>query len=536
MDLPPGVDIAEEYQLPTAAPGVETLVTPSEDFMLWIGHLPVTTSDEVVTLVVNALGPCSWWKRWVNPITGTPMTFAFASFADASTAGKLLRVLQGFPLESAHLEAKADQEVANVIEQSVADTFTADDAAVEIAELKMRIEKQRQGSMLERLRTVEGEGIVVAGVSVSAEEVSTLTDEIRAFRERTHQLEEAKNRQVREDILWKEKREALREQEEKEKEKEKEQRERESSEKDETERQPTVSAVLGAIAKEKQVERQKKWQGYEEVAREWYRIEQRRLTHRRQEQEDKIRRKQRHKRLWDHVDDDDDGWWEERMLHERGLRKRKLFAEKELARDLQLLAAAANEQQQQPAPMKTIFTRLDVDQSEKPSNMVPITFSLPAESAEVHALYQKAAKRSLIRIDYTAEEEKVAEDLRHLQHSQYGIQRQEPTAAHQAQGKAQIDIIPNELQDLTSISMQWDLVESAKIIEDRIQPWLQQKSQELLGEESDTFVQFICSLLKRQCRIEELVEVLRKFVDRDAEKFTVLLWQKLLYHIAAVRN
>jgi RNA-binding protein 25 len=76
----------------------------------------------------------------------------------------------------------------------------------------------------------------------------------------------------------------------------------------------------------------------------------------------------------------------------------------------------------------------------------------------------------------------------------------------------------------------WDL--QADIVEQKLRPWIARKIADLLGEEEESLIKFVCTKLNGHTPPAELVDNLAHLVDEEALPFVIKLWRMLLFEIA----
>ena len=65
-------------------------------------------------------------------------------------------------------------------------------------------------------------------------------------------------------------------------------------------------------------------------------------------------------------------------------------------------------------------------------------------------------------------------------------------------------------------------------------PWIQKKIAEYLGEEENTLVEYIVSNLRKHASATTMLELLTKILDDEAEMFVMKMWRMLIFEIKKV--
>ncbi|KAH3764640.1 RNA-binding protein 25 [Pelomyxa schiedti] len=95
--------------------------------------------------------------------------------------------------------------------------------------------------------------------------------------------------------------------------------------------------------------------------------------------------------------------------------------------------------------------------------------------------------------------------------------------------KQLINSIPTDKEGLVKYTINWALVDQFQIIDKRIKPWVSKKIVEFLGEEEETFMQFVTSKLEEHIALESLLDQLTNVLEDEAEMFVIKLWRMLIF-------
>ncbi|KAL7675998.1 hypothetical protein ACOME3_002257 [Neoechinorhynchus agilis] len=98
-----------------------------------------------------------------------------------------------------------------------------------------------------------------------------------------------------------------------------------------------------------------------------------------------------------------------------------------------------------------------------------------------------------------------------------------------------IEFIPSDTDKLYAYPVDWDMVDD-DLMQGRIQPWIEKKIVEYIGEEEKTLVEFISQKILRHSAPTDILSDVRMVLDDEADVFLVKLWRLLIYETEARRN
>lgn len=97
--------------------------------------------------------------------------------------------------------------------------------------------------------------------------------------------------------------------------------------------------------------------------------------------------------------------------------------------------------------------------------------------------------------------------------------------------KEMVSKIPHDKDVLWKYPIDWVVVDRENMVPNKLRPWVIKKIKELLGEEEQTLIDFICTKLSNHCRPQELLTELKLVLEDDAELFVQKLWKIMIYYI-----
>lgn len=90
--------------------------------------------------------------------------------------------------------------------------------------------------------------------------------------------------------------------------------------------------------------------------------------------------------------------------------------------------------------------------------------------------------------------------------------------------------IPQDRKALFMYPVDWVAVDKNSLVSSKLRAWVASKVIELLGEEENTVIEFICSKLTSHCHPNKLLAELRLVFDDEADIFIEKLWRILIYY------
>jgi len=99
-----------------------------------------------------------------------------------------------------------------------------------------------------------------------------------------------------------------------------------------------------------------------------------------------------------------------------------------------------------------------------------------------------------------------------------------------------IKTIPTKKEELYEYTIDWRAVKQHNIIYKAMLPWVKKLSFQILGEEEEAFVSFICKKLEEENSAPEMVSLLSPLLEDDAEEFVVRMWRMLICNIKIESN
>ena len=94
-----------------------------------------------------------------------------------------------------------------------------------------------------------------------------------------------------------------------------------------------------------------------------------------------------------------------------------------------------------------------------------------------------------------------------------------------------MDQIPTSFKGLCDYKVDWSIVESRHLIQEKMTPWMSTRVKEYLGEADQTFIDFVLAQLRKKVHPRVLLDELQSVLDKDAETFIKLLWRKLIFEM-----
>eukprot|EP00898_Chlorokybus_atmophyticus_P005490 jgi/Chlat1/5942/Chrsp4S06262 len=96
--------------------------------------------------------------------------------------------------------------------------------------------------------------------------------------------------------------------------------------------------------------------------------------------------------------------------------------------------------------------------------------------------------------------------------------------------KALIDSLPTKRDELFVFPIDWAVFEQAKVA-DKLQPWVNAKVKDFLGQEEADLVKFIVGKVEAHIAPESLLTEIAAVFDEEAEMFLLKLWRTLLFEV-----
>lgn len=94
--------------------------------------------------------------------------------------------------------------------------------------------------------------------------------------------------------------------------------------------------------------------------------------------------------------------------------------------------------------------------------------------------------------------------------------------------------IPTDREKLFSFTISWEYLDEP-LMEQRVQPWINKKICEYIGEEEPSLVSFICEKITGKATPEKILQDLSIVLDEEADVFMVKLWRLIVYESEAKR-
>jgi len=186
----------------------------------------------------------------------------------------------------------------------------------------------------------------------------------------------------------------------------------------------------------------------------------------------------------------------------------------------------------QQSPPTPVLTASPIDLSNKEgldrSKLTNIALKLPANvitekkklvaaiapgfnpEPEFDELYQKK-KRELVTLESSLHEQSYSGKLEKV--------------------KAIIEKIPTEKEKLFAFILDWEIIQKKQIVKNKMEPWVEKKIVEYLGEKEHTLINFIVNNINQQVSPEKILEKLKLILDEEAEVFMVKMWRLLIFEM-----
>lgn len=98
--------------------------------------------------------------------------------------------------------------------------------------------------------------------------------------------------------------------------------------------------------------------------------------------------------------------------------------------------------------------------------------------------------------------------------------------------KQLVNDIPTDKVDLFAVPIDWDLIDE-RMITERIQPWIQKKIKDLIGDDEPSLEKFILEKIQQRSSPASVLADLTMIFDQEAENFVVKLWRFIIYQSKA---
>eukprot|EP01134_Creolimax_fragrantissima_P007048 CFRG7048T1 len=94
--------------------------------------------------------------------------------------------------------------------------------------------------------------------------------------------------------------------------------------------------------------------------------------------------------------------------------------------------------------------------------------------------------------------------------------------------------VPTEEEVLFKYDVPWDML-TEDMFKKKIQPWVNKKITEYIGEEEPSLTEFICDKVREKCAPAEILTDVSQVLDEEANIFVVKLWRLLVFECEAAR-
>eukprot|EP00656_Telonema_subtile_P047768 TRINITY_DN5524_c0_g1_i1.p1 TRINITY_DN5524_c0_g1~~TRINITY_DN5524_c0_g1_i1.p1 ORF type:complete len:187 (+),score=74.47 TRINITY_DN5524_c0_g1_i1:96-656(+) len=94
---------------------------------------------------------------------------------------------------------------------------------------------------------------------------------------------------------------------------------------------------------------------------------------------------------------------------------------------------------------------------------------------------------------------------------------------------AMLKTIPSDTASLYSHRLDWGVVDQAGIIQERMLPWVTKKIADYLGEEEQSMIQFVLTMLTEHTPPKICVDKLEMILEEDAPAFVLKMWRMLVF-------
>ena len=92
-----------------------------------------------------------------------------------------------------------------------------------------------------------------------------------------------------------------------------------------------------------------------------------------------------------------------------------------------------------------------------------------------------------------------------------------------------LDRVPTSKAEIFSYPVDWKIVDMHDIVSTRVSPWVAKKVLEMLGEEDQDLIQYICSLVQSHSPAQGVADALRDLLDDETDDFVCKLWSMVIY-------
>lgn len=508
---------------------------------MYVGKIAPSVEDKFFRMLLEHCGHVSHWRRVKDAVSGDLKAFGFCTYSDRASAIRAIKILNGFPLDGQELLLKVDEKTQMALsEYSVLEDpelMTDDDGESLDEKALKRIKKlldERSagdlklpggggGGKSSRLRKGDDdedfnveESMMIAGNQMTAKSANIVNSEIQRFRIVQAQREAAKKEELNSNLskgtgetyvdeewdkIQREKertRAKVREQRRRDRERESRKRERDGRTFRERLRrfERWESERLRDVDREDRVKQQHREDQLDKESSYDFEfdMEQRRASSRRKRARER--------------EETDDAMDVQKEKEEEDLKRWE--AEQEAARVEEQRAAAQREREAAKEAIRS--TKLTLGSSSR--MVVAPGFQVAEDEEEV------VHKKKLVLVERFKTEEE--------------LQREKEEKARQREEamKRIIAEIPVDKDALFALDINWSVVSSARVIEEKMRPWVTKKVVEYLGEEEKSFISFILSTLEQHQPPQQIQQQLKMVLEDESETFVLKMWRILAVHAA----
>jgi hypothetical protein len=89
--------------------------------------------------------------------------------------------------------------------------------------------------------------------------------------------------------------------------------------------------------------------------------------------------------------------------------------------------------------------------------------------------------------------------------------------------------VPKDLESVYAYVIEWPLLESKNIVEEKMRPWTVKKVKVLISQDDPVLVDFVIDNLNKKLTPQRFLEELTEVLDEDAKGFVLECWRRLIF-------
>ncbi|KNC81223.1 hypothetical protein, variant [Sphaeroforma arctica JP610] len=519
LAIPPGVNMNLGIGPPTnmgGAPGIANMSNPtgpgagaSTNFVpvgekgvtVFVGNISANIPDKSLESILRSCSTVTKWKR-VKGAAGNLQSFGFCDYDSEEGALRALRVLNGVRIGEKVLKVTVDEKNNKLLEEYKANQAAGDVAtqSTEDEALSAQIQKIIK-SNVDLVSVADlNESNAVTNASGASEEkikerVETISTEIGRFRENEKKESERSNRNVK----GKEESKRRRRSRSRSRERRKERRtsmERADYTKDRAKAIENEERRLTKLQRDSEYELKELERITERKDKERVREFQKKQEREEIKENDRLRaQRKRREREMEFAGNFDDEHDDAKYFSSSVLKKLRLERAREVTQD-------------------------ERDKSRESE----VLGELPDDEDDLFII-KKPEVPELVHPEGYFDEAKLMNE---------GLSAEEIAAEKKSLMMAVIARVPQSEEVLFQFDIPWEMLSAAMFVK-RIQPWVNKKITEYIGEEEPSLTEFICDKVKVRTPAAEILTDVAQVLDEEANIFVVKLWRLLIYECEAAR-